>query len=190
MRTMLGTFALALNLGACDSDAASKNDGEPAQTEAQTKAQTKAGGAVGAFSAYQAKSMAVEAKVNVGSITRGVRMAFEQESFDPATMTATTGRLLSAPMTPPAGTCCKQPGGTCKPNMGDWQHETWKALMFKPSEPHRYSYEVVVDGSTVIVRAVGDLDCDGELSTYEARGTVTDGNLVFSPEVQETAPLE
>ncbi|MCX4244070.1 hypothetical protein [Paraliomyxa miuraensis] len=187
MRAAPWTFVLVSILVACGGEA--KEGGEvEAGDEAKTEA--KAGGSLDAFSAYQAKSMAAEAKVNVGVITRGVKMAFEEELFDPATMTATTGRLLAAPMTPPAGSCCKQPGGTCRPDMGDWSHEGWKAAMFQLSEPHRYSYEIAVDGQTVTVRAVGDLDCDGELATYEAVGTIKDGALEFSPEVHETAPLE
>ena len=49
---------------------------------------------------------------------------------------------------------------------------------------------MVVEGQTVTVRAVGDFDCDGELSTYQSVGVVKDGALQFSRELTETAPLE
>lgn len=177
---------MVLGLGACGGEASP--EAAPAKPEAQDQAD---GGAMGAFSTYQAKSMASEAKINISAITTGARILFEEERADPQTLAVSTGTLPpTIPLTPPAGTCCKQPKGQCSPDLGRWDHEGWKALGFEPRGPHRYSYEVVVEGQTVTVRAVGDLDCDGELSTYEAVGTVKDGTLEISSELKETAPLE
>ncbi|MCA9707289.1 MAG: hypothetical protein KDK70_15660 [Myxococcales bacterium] len=187
MRAAILLMTLASTLGACK-DQAPKGE---AKGEAKGEGEAKGDGPVGALSTYKAKTMASEAKVNVAGIVSRVRLHFEEERMDPSTLTVTTGTLpKSAPLTPPAGTCCKQPDGKCPPDLGDWSHETWKALQFQPADPHRYSYEVVVEGQQITVRAVGDLDCDGETSTYESVGTVVDGALQFSPELTETSPLE
>lgn len=182
MRAALGSLALSLWLVGCD-------DG-PKESSAPAEGKGVAG-PVDAFTSYQAKSKAVEAKINIKAITQGLRMLHEQESFDPATSTVVAGRLpASVPMTPPVGTCCKQPNGTCAPDQGDWDHETWKAIDFRPRDPHRYSYAVEVDGQTVTVRAAGDLDCDGEASSYSTQGRIVDGVLEFPAVLEEQAPLE
>ena len=185
--------ALSLSLTACDEDSAGKSADADASKSAQAKAgeAVDKGGPKGAFEKYQAKSMASEAKVSLAGIMSGVRSAHTEERMDPAGLGVVTGQLPpAAPMTPAAGTCCKQPDGTCPPDMGNWDHEGWKAVMFRPRDPHRYSYELVVEADAVIVRAVGDLDCDGELSTYEAKAKVVDGELQVAPDLEETSPLE
>lgn len=191
MRTSIGAaLASLLLVVGCDGD--SKPSSGDASPEAGGAAKgDEGGGPKGAFGAYQAKSMASEAKVNLAGIATGARILFEEERMDPGSMTVSTGTLPpSIPMTPPAGTCCKQPGGTCAPDLGEWSHEGWKELGFAPSTAHRYSYEVAVEGQTVTVRAVGDLDCDGTFSTYESVGKVEGGALEFAPKLRETDPLE
>ncbi len=113
------------------------------------------------------------------------------EHLEAGSPTAVTGTLPpSAPLTPPAGTCCKQPDGLCPRDLGDWKQEGWNALNFQPSAPHRYSFEVAVDKDTVTLRAVGDLDCDGTYSTFERVGQLNDGEVRFAAKVTETDPLE
>ena len=185
MRAVFGSLVLLCALGACDKEAPADADASKETPDAK-KDEPK-----GAFSTYKAKSMASEAKVNVGRIVSAVQFAFQEERVVPGSMEIRSGMLPpSTPMTPAAGACCKQPQGTCAPDMGDWAQEGWKLLNFAPSGPHRYSYEIVADEKSVTIRAQGDLDCDGELSTYEAVGTVVDGALQFAPALTETAPLE
>ncbi|MCC7535898.1 MAG: hypothetical protein IT379_06785 [Deltaproteobacteria bacterium] len=68
-------------------------------------------------------------------------------------------------------------------------HETWEALGFDPRGGTRFSYkfEPVASGCDVVpqpsqhlyrARAYGDLDGDGELSTFERRTRFRDGRLV------------
>lgn len=65
-----------------------------------------------------------------------------------------------------------------KPKKGTWSHPTWRALNFKIDSPHRYQYEYVSDGKSFTARAIGDLDCDGVLSTFERVGLIDrDGNI-------------
>lgn len=67
-------------------------------------------------------------------------------------------------------------------------HETWEALGFEPRGGTRFSYryEPVASGCDVApqpnqhlyrVRAIGDLDGDGELSTFERRARIRDGQV-------------
>jgi hypothetical protein len=157
-------FSLAL-LIACDSkEAAPASTGTPAA----------AGEDLGAMTEYMRKAKSAEAKVTVGSIARNAVSVSEVEQLAPDG-TIAPAALVAAPMTPAAGSCCKQPKGKCTPSKADWQQPGWQALGFEMADPHYYSYELVVDATGFIARAVGDLDCDGELATFELRGTAKPG---------------
>lgn len=180
------TLVVALSGVACDSD---KTKADPS-AEASEKGEAKKE-EVGAFDAYQRKSMSSEAMVSLSLLRSGVQAYLSEERIEPGSLTAVTGALPpSAPVTPPAGTCCKQPDGKCPTSLGDWSHEGWKALNFEPASPHRYSYEVVVEGKTVTVRAIGDLDCDGTYSTFERVGKVSGDEITFAAELTKIDPLE
>jgi hypothetical protein len=96
-----------------------------------------------------------------------------------AEIAVATGKVppLSAGPTPrPA--CCEV-GGTCDPDPKLWDAPGWRALAFSIDGPFRYSYEYAPDasGTSAVLRAVGDLDCDGTTSLYEIRLTV-DGTKI------------
>lgn len=82
------------------------------------------------------------------------------------------GRLpqQSVGPTPPLGRCCEQ-GGACTVDKTWWQDPAWRVLGFSVDDPHRYSYqyEVVDGGRAAILRATGDLDCDGVYGVVELR---------------------
>ena len=82
------------------------------------------------------------------------------------------GRFPQEPAgpTPPLGACCDQ-GGECAVDAAQWQRGGWAALGFTIDDPNRYSYQVqLVDGGQAIVlRATGDLDCNGVSGVYEVR---------------------
>ena len=76
----------------------------------------------------------------------------------------------SAPLTPatvPRGELLQDPPGT-------WDHATWRSLGFRFEEPHAYSYafesENGAERSTFRATASGDLDGDGNLSTFVITG--------------------
>jgi hypothetical protein len=63
---------------------------------------------------------------------------------------------------------------------GTWDHPTWKALAFEPlpnNAPHAFSFGYDRDGETFMAHAHGDLDGDGNTSTFEVRGK-SDGHAV------------
>ena len=82
----------------------------------------------------------------------------------------------AAPLTPaevPRGVLIIEAPGT-------WDHPTWKALTFEPLEnnaPHSFSFAYDRDGDAFLAHAHGDLDGDGNPSTFEVRGR-TDGQTV------------
>ena len=92
---------------------------------------------------------------------------------------AVTGKVPLTPAGPtPVPSCCEQ-GGTCKPDFAVWNQPGWRELGFSIDGTYRYTYSYVPDpsGQSAIVRAVGDLDCDGTSSLYELKLTVV-GTLV------------
>lgn len=81
----------------------------------------------------------------------------------------------SAPLTPslvPRGELATDPPGT-------WDHPTWRLLGFRFEEPHAYSYAFDSDNgperSTFRATARGDLDGDGNLSTFLVTGECARG---------------
>lgn len=92
---------------------------------------------------------------------------------------ASTGRVPPLPAGPtPVPSCCEE-GGTCAEDASQWATPGWQALRFSVDGPYRYTYQYVPDpsGQSAVVRATGDLDCDGLASVYELQLTVT-GPLV------------
>jgi type II secretory pathway pseudopilin PulG len=97
--------------------------------------------------------------------------------------------LVSAPLTPPA----VPRGATAIDPPGAWDHPTWKALGISYDEPHWYSYRVDIDpdpSTAFRVVAMGDLDGDGVLSTFERSAAREGGAIVPRPGMIVTADLE
>lgn len=89
--------------------------------------------------------------------------------------------------TPEKGRCCEWSDGLCPATEAWWSDPAWSELGFRVTEAQAYSYALVRDGTVVTVQAFGDLDCDGEFSTYELRGDV---NTEPHPQIRMTERLE
>ncbi len=134
--------------------------------------------AIPAFMKYIKKSKTTEARQFVKKIYDGAR-AYHMDS----------GKLpASTPLTPPNPTaCCEK----CAPDASQWTSDAWVSLMFSVDDPHYYSYQFISDGSsTFTVRAHGDLDCDGEWSTFEMYGQVGPDGIPGSPGLYRERELE
>jgi hypothetical protein len=86
-----------------------------------------------------------------------------------AEVVAATGKLPPLAAGPsPTPDCCEQ-GGTCDPDAKTWDTPGWHALGFTIDSPYRYSYEYAPDpgGEKAVLRAVGDLECNGQSSRYQ-----------------------
>ncbi len=135
--------------------------------------------AIPAFLKYIRKSKAVEARWMLKKMYDGARMSYMDPSIDPDNPSAPQAPGFppeSVGPTPALGQCCAQ-GEKCAPDAAQWDHPTWIALQFSVDDPHFFSYEykVIDPAKEFVVRAYGDLDCDGQYSTYEMRGVVADG---------------
>jgi len=118
---------------------------------------------------HRARQRALEAPALLEYMTDRVRAVWKER-----------GRLPqgAAGPTPPLGTCCTR-GGRCPADPAAWRDPAWRVLAFSIDGAHRYSYqyEVVDGGHVAILRAIGDVDCDGASGTYEVRLTPAGGDL-------------
>jgi type IV pilus assembly protein PilA len=127
--------------------------------------------AIPAFMKYIRRSKTAEATMNLRKLFDSSVSYLHSEHATPE------GKILprhfpkSAPRTP-ATTACKD-GEPIKhmPTPEMWNHPTWQALNFAIQDPFYYQYEYVSDAKGFTARAIGDLDCDGVLSTFERVGT-------------------
>lgn len=125
--------------------------------------------AIPAFMKYIKRSKAMEAKMMLRKMADGARML------------ALEGVRMPPPggPTPPLGSCCET-GDKCLPDASLWESEPWVALQFSMDEPHYYSYQFVPGPNGFVVRAMGDLNCDGETSLFELEGQFDNGDVVLS----------
>ena len=101
-----------------------------------------------------------------------------------------TGSMLpsqfpaSSPLTP-AEVPCGEPHQPSQTDWDDGDNWTWVSLNFAMADPHYYSYQYDSSGieadSTFTAYAFGDVDCDGELSTFMRSGQIVDGEPVLGP---------
>lgn len=91
----------------------------------------------------------------------------------------TNGRVPKTAAGPtPQPACCAR-GGACAADAAMWSAPGWRELEFSVDGKFRYTYEYLPDpsGRAAIVRATGDVDCDGITSRYELNLTVTGNQL-------------
>jgi type II secretory pathway pseudopilin PulG len=136
--------------------------------------------AVPSFMKYIKKSKTSEARMFVKAIYDGARMYHMEHGKLPESTT----------MTPPLQ-CCDRKGG-CAPQPKLWKDPKWVALQFSVDQGHYYSYqyELAKDGQSFKAIAKGDLDCDGEYSTFTIEGRVENGEISTSPMLRRENELE
>jgi hypothetical protein len=126
------------------------------------------------FDDYAKKGKAIEAKLQLKKLELNAKSAFATNAMFPKG---------SAPLTP-STPCCTQSTKKCKGNQpGDWSSPVWQSLDFQMSEDFAFQYSYESDGKTLSARAVGDPGCDGNMVTYELKGSFANGNPSFT--VQE-----
>jgi hypothetical protein len=148
------------------------------------QAQTALVGTLSAVSIYAIRQYLIQAKLSeakntVGAITRGLMSYMEMED-------ATGHRPKRFPPSAPPTPANVPSGNKYVPDASTWSHPTWKAIRFEMVSPTYYSYEVITskDGHTATVRAHGDLDGDGKLSTIERTVTIgKNGDVAVSPKL-------
>jgi hypothetical protein len=118
---------------------------------------------------HRARQRSAEAPQVLTAMIEGVEAVWKERGRFPQ---------VTAGPTPPVGACCEQ-GGRCAAAPALWMDAAWRLLHVSVDGPHRYSYqyEVTGDGQVAVLRAIGDLDCDGVLGTVEVRLTPAGGAL-------------
>lgn len=141
--------------------------------------------AIPAFMGYIRRAKTQEARAELSSISRGV-MSYAQEEVLTSNGAVPKGLPVSIPLTPAHVPCGKQA----------WPADAdpgWNALSFAPSGPIAYSYSVTADPEhhRVILKAKGDLDCDGTYSNFEmtvnvdpATGAITRSDITVENELE------
>jgi type IV pilus assembly protein PilA len=138
--------------------------------------------AIPAFVRYVRRSKTSEAMLNMRKLFDSSVSYYEEEHGSrlggvlPKQFPAST---VLTPTTP----CCGQPADKCAPTVSDWKgNATWDALNFAIDDPHFYRYEYVSTGTesaaAFTARALGDLNCDGTLATFERTGSALAGGGV------------
>jgi len=141
--------------------------------------------AIPAFIKYIKKSKTIEARENVKRLHDSVIAYYHEHGKLPA----------STPLSPAnPKACCEK----CAPDARLWTDARWSQLQFSVDAPHYYAYQLVVGNDRVsggratafTVRAMGDLDCDGVMSTFEMYGQVIDGKLRVGDDIYRQRELE
>jgi type IV pilus assembly protein PilA len=132
--------------------------------------------AIPAFMRNARKAKSSEALVQIRKLY-GASRTYILEQHHAQDGTIHMPQFPEAEVPTPAGTCCASPINKCAPVPSDWETATWRALQFSLGDPHYYQYEYASTGSAsagpgsrFTVRALGDLNCDGELATFEMVG--------------------
>lgn len=149
--------------------------------------------AIPAFLGYMHKGRTTEADVALKDLWNRVRAyRFEQHSI-PGSMTLLPYQFPDSAPPTPAGGCCIA-GGKCAPDLSHWSHPSWRSIYFNIEKAHYYSYEIVSENGTspqrFSVHAYGDLDCDGETSTFTVTGVVDGDEVLGSGTASRIRELE
>jgi type IV pilus assembly protein PilA len=116
--------------------------------------------AIPAFMKYIRRSKTVEATMNVRRLADGAAGMMTEKKKPPKSTQWT-----------PSASCCGKPGDKCAPDPTLWKSEPWSSLGFSVDDPFQYQYRVTSSGkgpkASITVEARGDLDCDGQWSSFK-----------------------
>lgn len=149
--------------------------------------------AIPALMKYIAKAKTSEARTQVEKMYSGARIYFMDPHAKPGSIQNLQPQFPDGTPPTPAASCCAA-GGKCAPSQADWQTPSWMALQFHMSDPHFYQYQFLSKGiattAEFTARAYGDLDCDGQYSTFSMFGRVQDGSVAGSAAISRTNETE
>jgi type II secretory pathway pseudopilin PulG len=133
--------------------------------------------AIPAFESYMRRSKQTEATQHLNTLGKDLKLYYGQHHALPAG---------DAGPTPAVATCCgthlvgDEVDNRCDSNPSLWTgDQIWGALGFSVDEPTYYRISYHSDGKLFTAKAVGDLDCDGNVAIFEMHGEVADGDVSF-----------
>ncbi len=128
---------------------------------------------------YIAKAKSTEARMHVEKIYNGARIYWLEPHGAAGAITPLPPQFPETHAATPAISCCASGGGRCVPSQAQWQEPTWVVLGFSMDDPHYYQYEFIASGTEFTARAIGNLDCDADFSSFGMVGRVDSSNGVF-----------
>jgi len=176
--------------------------------------------AIPAFMKNARKAKTTEAVVNLKKLQDGAISYYHEEKNKAGSVVPIPKQFPDTPATSdtqPAATCCTSSPTTqkCTPDPTLWTDSSWQALKFSMDDPHYYQYRYVsarlggaaVNGSSGVgapdlgnggtaatyfyADALGDLNCDNVLSTFEMLGGVgIDGSITTGGGLYKNNELE
>ncbi|HEY2511408.1 MAG TPA: type II secretion system protein [Polyangiaceae bacterium] len=150
---------------------------------------------------YLANAKTAEARNSLGQLAKDAAAAVEREKGTTAILQPTNTSALmrqfcdsasQVPTTVPKGQKYQS-------SKSDWDTGSavagWKCLKFSLEEPQYFAYTYNVsstDGNSggFVAYAYGDLNGDGNPSTFSVSGSAFSGAVAISPNIQETNPEE
>jgi type II secretory pathway pseudopilin PulG len=127
--------------------------------------------AIPSFLKYQKKAKRSEAELQLHRMENGLRGAYL------ITYALPEGDGELTPSTP----CCEFPDRRCPVDIDAWMQKPWDSFGFEIDEPTSFQYSYQASGDTFTLRAVGDLDCDGNIVTYQIIGNTASGQPMGGP---------
>jgi type IV pilus assembly protein PilA len=134
--------------------------------------------AIPAFMKYVRRSKTVEATMNLRKLFDS-SVSYYEEHEGPGKASFTFPKSTAWT---PKRSCCGQPGDKCQPDPKAWNDPTWTALSFSVDDPSYYQYRYTSVGkgkkAHFVIEARGDLDCDGQFSSFKRTGDILpDGSV-------------
>jgi len=121
--------------------------------------------AIPAFMEYMKRGKATESSLNLNRIGKSAKRVFGETGAFP---------VGDAALLPAGKTCCGNPGAKCPADPDAFAKDpVWSQLEFSIDEPTIYQYRYHSDGKTMLVEAIGDADCDGNMATFKLEGSLT-----------------
>ena len=133
---------------------------------------------------YIANAKTAEARNAVGQIAKDAAMAYEKSHA-----------LCSSASSPVPPSMTSLRGTKYQSTPQEWavdqaRNGGFACLGFSMDLPQYFQYSYSASGGQFVATAHGDLNGDGKVSTFIARGRVTAGVLQIGPSVEETDPEE
>jgi len=127
--------------------------------------------AVPAFKDYLKRSKAIESELQLHQIERGIKRHYIETDQLPPSST------LSLPGVD-GGACAAGGKMAAKPPSAWAADPAWHAIDFALDEPSQYTYHWTKSNNTEgYITSVGDLDCDGTMSTTRVEIRIVNGNI-------------
>ncbi len=134
-----------------------------------------------------------EAPRELGRMARALQDLAQKARTLPPAARRRWYRSLGSTRITPIHSCCKGGVRRCESRPKDWIHPTWRRLGFRLSGSHLYRYQLILEPGSlrrrVVLRAMGDLNCNGRSSLLHRVGIIdaATGALQMGPLIRVRA---